>query len=69
MPVGFDLFRKSHAKDEVDVDAKTLDQWGLPFYQMGGCFFGSKSELEALIRQKGEKIVKGKIVKTVEVKP
>lgn len=59
MPSGFDLARKSHAKAEVDVDAKTLESWGVAFYQMDGCIFFSKSELETLIRTKGKKIVKG----------
>lgn len=58
MPTGFDLFRKSKARAEVGVDAKTLESWGVTFYTMGGCIFGSKSELEALIRAKGKKITK-----------
>jgi hypothetical protein len=58
MPVGFDLYRKSKSRAEVGVDAKTLEGWGVQFYQMGGCLFGSKSELEQLIRTKGKKVSK-----------
>jgi hypothetical protein len=58
MPVGFDMFRKSHARREVGVDAKTLEKMGLSFYQIDGCIFGSKSEFETLIRTKGKQIKK-----------
>jgi len=58
MPQGFDLARKSKARQEVGVDAKTLESWGAVFYQVGGCIFFSKSELETLIRTKGKKISK-----------
>jgi hypothetical protein len=58
MPAGFDLARKSKARAEVGVDAKTLESWGLTFFTMGGCIFFSKSELENLIRTKGKQIKK-----------
>jgi hypothetical protein len=51
---GFDLFRLSKGKDEVDICANTLREYhrqGLSFYRKGKAVFVSKSELEAFIRK------------------
>jgi len=51
--VNLDMVRKTRAKEEIDIDPKTLETWGIKFYQMGGCIFFSRSEVESFIRTNG----------------
>ena len=56
---GFDFFRLTKAKDEVDICPNTLRKYnrsGLRFYQVRGdrCVYVSKSELAQFIRQGSE---------------
>ena len=49
---GFDLFRLSKSKAEVDISPNTLrayNQQGLPFYHRGKAIFVSKAELATFI--------------------
>ena len=53
---GFDLFRLSKSKREIDVCPNTLRAWneqGLPFYKTGSkAIFVSRAEVAAFIRSK-----------------
>ena len=52
-PSGFDLFRLTKSKDEVDLCPNTLrayNKQGLPFYRRGKAVFVSKAELAQFIR-------------------
>ena len=49
---GFDLFRLSKSKREVDVSPNTLRGYfklGLAYYKMGKAIFVSRSQLQAFI--------------------
>lgn len=53
-PEGFDWFRLSTSKDEVNLSANTIRAYfkkGLPHYKINKVCFVSKGELSAFIRQ------------------
>lgn len=55
---GFDLFRVSRGKREVDLSPNTLRTYmkaGLPAYRMGKACFVSRSQLQQFIFAKGSR--------------
>jgi len=59
-PIGFDLFRLTKSKREVDLSPNTLRAYfkeGLPHYRMGKAIFVSRTQLQQFITSRGSRVI------------